>query len=180
MSDDRTLSPAAQAVWEAFQRLPDDDKETLFKQLLVHLVVSTDLVLYLAGRLTALQRGELLFRLLERWVGEAPPERERESQMVYQMLRDEVSRQLTRRFIPDAEAAAAEQHEAYVAERNPSKRFEERDAEILRLDAQGYTAGQIVLKIRDRWPQMQNGKPLHDGCVRTVIKREKKKRPRGP
>lgn len=56
---------------------------------------------------------------------------------------------------------------ALVKHRNP-RRNAARDAEIMRLNSEGKTAGQIVRLIADRWV-------LSDNAVNAVISRERKK-----
>jgi hypothetical protein len=59
--------------------------------------------------------------------------------------------------------------QALTNRKNP-ERWKDRNADIMRLHHQGLTPGRIVLKIRSRWPKLENGKPLNADAVKSVIK----------
>jgi hypothetical protein len=72
---------------------------------------------------------------------------------------------------------AENQARALATRKNP-ERWKERNAEIMRLHYQGLTPGRIVLKIRTRWPKLENGKPLNADAVKSVIKHRLRRRRR--
>jgi hypothetical protein len=69
---------------------------------------------------------------------------------------------------------AQDQAQVLANRKNP-ERWKDRNAEIMRLHHQGLTPGRIVLKIRNRWPKLENGKPLNADAVKSVIKHRRRR-----
>jgi len=65
------------------------------------------------------------------------------------------------------------QAQALIKRRNP-ERHKDRNNEITRLHGLGLTPGRIHVKIRRRWPIMENGKPLTVNAVKSVIRNRTK------
>jgi hypothetical protein len=54
------------------------------------------------------------------------------------------------------------------------ERWPERNNEIGRLGIGGYAPGQILFKVRNHWPTVENGKPINVEAIKPVIKNRKK------
>jgi hypothetical protein len=70
------------------------------------------------------------------------------------------------------------QAQALISRRNP-ERHKDRNNEITRLYGLGLTPGRIHIKIRKRWPTMENGKALTVNAIKSVIRNRTKGLRRG-
>jgi hypothetical protein len=64
---------------------------------------------------------------------------------------------------------ANQQCQALIKRKN-RERNKERNDEIMRQHCLGVPPGRIRLKIRNRWPTLENGKPLNANAIKSVIK----------
>ncbi|HJY87998.1 MAG TPA: hypothetical protein VKE24_14280, partial [Candidatus Acidoferrales bacterium] len=70
---------------------------------------------------------------------------------------------------------AKQQWQALINRKNP-ERNKKRNDEIMRLHRSGATPGRIRLLIKDRWPALENGKPLTANAIKSVITHRTKAR----
>jgi hypothetical protein len=70
---------------------------------------------------------------------------------------------------------ANRQFQALFKRTNP-ERNPERNAEIMRLHRLDVPPGRIWLKIKKRWPTLENGEPLSVGAIKSVIRHRTKGR----